>query len=363
MAVWNWILHVWKYLSIGFDTVRQKCAKISWSSVFYPKSETKKETLGEYLRNKIYGDGNCDLHDILREHSKTSLSHRHLKVNERRRIIEITERFHKNLKKLEIGSSIVGYLQIIDDTFFKNLPKDPVWTRIQKAFEEARRKDDVKLVIYAYTLSQMFTTCLNAHFAANAHHFLQLYCTVQNCPILSRTQEYIDAFSIILTHPDLDPYVITNITVYRCACLPEREFIDAYRKNDTILTTTLLSTSISKDVAQRFLLGASDISLAVLWIFNLNDTNQRSALSISSISQYEDEEEILILRYIPFIITSVVKQDGAMTEIYLTQCSEDISDLNQPTTNMIHSFPMDDSGSELELTEYDHNDQPVFSIT
>ncbi|CAF1518308.1 unnamed protein product [Adineta ricciae] len=101
----------------------------------------------------------------------------------------------------------------------------------------------------------------------------------------------------------------------------------------------------------------------VLWVFNLNDTNQRSALSISSISQHEDEEEILILRYIPFIITSVVKQDGGMTEIYLTQYSEDISQLNQPTTNMIHSFPMDDSGSELELTEYDHNDQPLLSIT
>ncbi|CAF1063228.1 unnamed protein product [Adineta ricciae] len=361
MVVWNWILRVWQYLSIGFDTVRQKCAKISWSSVFYPKSENKKDTIGEYLRKKIYEGGNCDLHDILREHSKTSLSHRHLKIDERRRIIEITERFHKNLKKLERGSSIVDYLRIIDETFFKNLPKDPVWTRIREAFREAREKDDVKLVIRAYTLSQMFSACLNAHFAANVHHFLQLYCTVYNCPILSRTQEYIDAFSIILTHPDLDPYVITNKTVYRGACLPKREFIDAYQKNDTILTTTLLSTSVIKDAAELFFVGAPDISLAVLWIFNLNGTNRRSALSISSMSV--DEDEVLILRYIPFIITSVVKQPGKATEIYLTQCSEDISDLNQPTTNMIHSFPMDDSGSELEFIEYDHNDQTLFSTT
>ncbi|CAF1409243.1 unnamed protein product [Adineta ricciae] len=363
MAVWSWILRVWEYLSIGFDAVRQKCAKISWSSAFYPKSENKKDTIGEYLRKKIYHEGDFDLHDILREHSKTSLSHRHLKIDERRRIIEITERFHKNLKKLERGSSIVDYLRIIDETFFKNLPKDPVWTRIQEAFREAREKDDVKLVIRAYTASQMFSTCLNAHFAANAHHFLQLYCTVQNCPILSRTQEYIDAFSIILTHPDLDPYVITDITVYRCACLPKREFIDAYQKNDTILTTTLLSTSVTKDAAEVFFVDAPHISLAVLWVFNLNDTNRRSALSIGNLSHIADEEEVLILRYVPFIITSVVKQQGKATEIHLTQCSEDISDLNQPTTNIIHSFPMDDSGSELELTEYDHNDQTVFSIT
>ena len=84
---------------------------------------------------------------------------------------------------------------------------------MREILEEAREKNSPELVIKAYTYEQNFTRCLNNHLAANSHHFLKLYCTIQNCPILNRTQEYTEAFTTILTHPKLDQYFVSHRTV------------------------------------------------------------------------------------------------------------------------------------------------------
>ncbi|CAF3002549.1 unnamed protein product [Rotaria sp. Silwood2] len=222
---------------------------------------------------------------------------------------------------------------------------------MRKLFREARENDDPELVIKAYSSQQAFTVCLNKHSAANSNHFLTRYCTMLNCPVLDRTQEYTEAFTNILYHPKLDDYLVRKKKVYRGAVLDDKKLIEDYKVGATILTTTFLSASKDPYVAFRFCLNGSTDGIAMLCTYNIKNIQRRSALDIELISLYPDEKEVLILRYVPFTITSIRKtEDGRRIDISLDECSEEILESNRSELNNGSSIETYDCRIEFAST-------------
>jgi hypothetical protein len=144
-----------------------------------------------------------------------------------------------------------------------------------------------------------------------------------NCPILAQTQEYTEAFTKILFHPKLEIFLVRKGTVYRGMSLTNKKLVDNYTEGATIITTTLLSTSTDPEVAEFFLASAPEDAISVFCIYNINNTNRRTALDLSNVSVYRNEKEILILRYVPFTIKSVERIDGdRRMEICFDECEE-----------------------------------------
>lgn len=361
MSLFQWFLTLWNHLLRALYLFVRSCADSSWTPLAYDTDKKSNLKIGEELRQKIYCTGNCDLHDILRITAKTSWPEWQLKIHESHKTIEITEQLYKNLKKLDSSSSIAEHIRIIEETFLQFMPDNNTWDAVRKILEEAREKNSPELVIKAYTYKQDFTRCLNHHLAANSHHFLKLYCTIQNCPILSRTQEYTEAFTTILTHPKLDQYFVSHRTVYRGAVLDDEKFIESCQVGNTILTTTLLSTSVDRSVALRYCARASKNSLSVLWIFEIKDDHRCSALNIETLSKFSDEKEVLILRYVPFTITSIQRDEDQRINIYLTQFTREVATPSPSTTNNDTSFPLGDNQYEPEPSNFELTEFPMYS--
>ena len=353
MALWQWILRLWSQLSNQPSVLSRNSVNTSGTLLTNQETVTpKKLSLGESLRKKIYCTENCDLHDILREKIKIDWPEWQLKIDDSHKTIEISERFQRNLKNLNASSNIQYLIRIIDDTFLQYLPDEKVWNSVREMFQRALEENSPELVVKAYTSEQSFTRCLNIHLAANSHHFLKLFCTIQNCPILSRTQDYTEAFSTILTHPKLDRYGIKNTTLYRGAVRPDGKILDSYQLGATILTTSLISTSVDRNVALIFCDSPYDDSFPILWIYTIHGTHRRSALSVETLAKHPDEREVIILRYVPFKVTSVIKEDGRRTDIYLTECSESATEFNRSTTIIDTGVPLSDCQNELELCDF-----------
>ena len=162
-----------------------------------------------------------------------------------------------------------------------------------------------------------------------------------------------DALTAIFNHPQLDKYFVGNVTLYRGACLDDRELIDNYEIGDTILTTTFLSTSWDRSVALAFCGDASEKSFPVLWTYKIDSARRRSAINIRTLSIHPDEQEVLILRYVPFTIVSIDKHNDGRTDIYLAQCPEQVTESNQSMTNNNIAFQLDACRTEHESATID----------
>jgi hypothetical protein len=177
---------------------------------------------------------------------------------------------------------------------------------LHRIFGKARKENDPKTVIIAYTLLQRFNTHLHKHSAASTYHSLKLYCTVLNCPILAETHQYTEAFTNILFHPKLkDLLVNTNMTVYCGVTVKDDTLVDDYREGAIIITTTFLSTSESREVAEFY----APNEISIIFTYHIHGTCRRTALRIKELSQFPYEEEVLILRYVPFKVTSITRME------------------------------------------------------
>jgi hypothetical protein len=305
MIVWKWLLTVWR-----------------WFVTVLHESGVNK------LRTVIDQVGVYDLHDILRRRIIVEWCEWHLNINENDKAIEIAEKFHHDFAKLELSSSIAGQIDTIEETFLKFMPTDDKkWDEIRKIFKEARYKNSPILIIKAYTLDQRFSERLNKHSAVNTYHALKLYCTLLNCPILAQTQEYTEAFTRILFHPKLKEFLVRNRTVYRGIVLEDKKLVENYKKGATIITTTFLSTSNDREVAESFCAASPGNTISIFCTYNINITDRHTALDLrkilGEIGIFKDEEEILILRYVPFTIKSVdIMDDGRRMEICFDECKE-----------------------------------------
>ncbi|CAF1387999.1 unnamed protein product [Adineta steineri] len=275
------------------------------------------------LRQEIDKLGIYDLHNILSQQKKVEWCEWHLNIDENDHAIKIVDEFRKNFKHLKLSSSIIDQVDTIGETFLNFMPKDFHWNTIRDYFRVAREQDSPVAIIRAYTYSKNFSQHLNKHSAVNTYHALKLYCTLLNCPILAQTQEYTEAFTRILFHPKLIQYLVRQETVYRGIVLEDKKLIDNYNEGATIITTTFLSTSTNPDVANCFSDPGPQNAISVFCIYNINNINRHTALDLRNLSVYQNEDEILILRYVPFIIKSIERMDdGRRMTICFDECKE-----------------------------------------
>jgi hypothetical protein len=286
-------------------------------------SETSRESDLEKLRREIENLGVYDLHDLLRQQNRIEWCEWHLNIDENDNAIKIAKNFHQDFKKLKSSSSIIDQIDTIEETFLKFMPIDNDWNGIRSYFKQAQKDDDPLLIIKAYTLAQQLSRRINTHSAVNTYHTLKLYCTLLNCPILAQTQEYTEAITRILFHPKLDNRLVRRGTVYRGIALEDKKLVANYKEGATIITTTFLSTSPNPRVAECFNETFHENAISIFCIYNINNTTRHTALNVTDLSVYTDEEEILILRYVPFTIRSVKRMaDGRRMEICFDECED-----------------------------------------
>jgi hypothetical protein len=316
MALWNSLLVVWGWFVTIFNNLARK-------NISKSMSERLCDSDLEKLQREINNLGVYDLHDVLRWRKRLEWCEWHLSINENHKAIEIAKNFHQDFKKLKSSSSIAREIDTIEEGFLKFMPADDKWNKIRKDLNDARKENNPKLVIRAYTVDQRFTERLNKHCAVNTYHALRLYCTLLNCPILAQTQEYTEAFTKILFHPKLHEHLVRKRTVYRGIVLEDKKLIDNYKEGARIITTTFLSTSTSREVANSFSTATGNGTTAHC-TYEIDNTTRHTALDITNLSAYPHEEEILILRYVPFTIKSVERtDDDREMKICFVECQEE----------------------------------------
>ncbi|CAF1080043.1 unnamed protein product [Rotaria sp. Silwood1] len=288
-------------------------------------SNTSSESNWKNLRMEIYSVGVYDLHNVLRRRNILDWCEWHLTIDENDNAIKIAKEFHQEFEKSRLSSNLAGKIDTIEKTFLNFMPHDNDWNKIRKCFQDVRQEDSPLPIIKAYTLAQDLTVRLNKHSAVNTYHALKLYCTLLNCPILAQTQEYTEAITSLFFHPKLDEFLVRNITVHRGIFLKDKKLIADYSQGATIITTTFLSTTTDPVVAECFCAVPPEdmISISVFCTYNINNTHRRTALRLKEATNFEDEQEVLILRYIPFTIKSIERtNDGRKIRICFDECKD-----------------------------------------
>ncbi|CAF3353463.1 unnamed protein product [Rotaria socialis] len=200
-----------------------------------------------------------------------------------------------------------GYLDHLSPAKHRDIGKV-----IDENFKNASESNDPTFVLRAYSQSSEFTKQINGDMAKNTYHELTLYCTPLNCNVLARTQDGIQAFITILFHPRLDEQLcINNMTVYRGFAIDSDSVLKGYETGAIIITATFLSTSKDLEVAAIFRDSGEDSTkpnqIFLLCTYKIHHY-RRTALNMAGISQYPEENEVLIYPYVPFRILSYIKK-------------------------------------------------------
>jgi hypothetical protein len=132
----------------------------------------------------------------------------HLNIGENDNAIKTAEKFHQDFKNPKLSQRIVDKIDTIEETFLEFHLSKTEWDKLKHYFQLAKDTECPLPIIEAYTNSQEFTSRINKDSAANTYHALKLYCTLLNCPILARTQEYTEAMTSIFFHPKLDEFLV-----------------------------------------------------------------------------------------------------------------------------------------------------------
>lgn len=303
MAMQRQLLLAWNWLIASLRNV------VNSINATFTSNESSIETLRTQI---VCADDYYNPHDILGENNKVKWPEWQMKIDENDKVMAIVESFHDGFKKMTVSTSIVGRIRIIQETLLKFIDENNQdWQPIKDSFKIALETDDPLLIIKAYTFQKAFSRCLNQHSAANTYHLLKLYCTLLNCPVLARTQEYTEAFTEILFHPKLNEYLVQNKKVYRGIVIKDRKFIENCNVGAIIITTTFLSTSLDLEVAAIFATPnpKDEDGLSLLCEYNIRGVSRRVALDIQLLSKFPDEQEVLLLRFIPFKITTFEQSD------------------------------------------------------
>lgn len=206
---------------------------------------------------------------------------------------------------------------------------------IRNCFKDALDNSDPTHIVRAYTRQQKFSKLLNSDMARNVIHDLHFACSKLSCICSYTTEDGTKAIASILLHCDqlLD---YPEGTVYR-GMYVRSDLIAKYNSGGCIITTTFLSTSLNKDIANIFS-SYDDVQkqldtyeegyASFLCIYRIKNYNnkKRTAINIIEYSHHPDEEEILILPYSAFLIkkrTTIPIERGERIEIELEECSDD----------------------------------------
>jgi hypothetical protein len=205
-----------------------------------------------------------------------------------------------------------GYLDNI-----RSAKRQEILKEIGSDFKAASEQNNPTLVLHAYSRSKEFTTQMNSGMAENTYHELNFYCTPLNCNVLARTQDGIQVFIAILFHPRLNEQLRTgDQTVYRGTAVDSENVLKGYELGAEIITTTFLSTSKERTVAEFFMDAATEPAkpnqILLLCTYKLHNY-RHTAVDMLGISQFPDEEEVLIYPYVSFRIFSYVKKTNEQT--------------------------------------------------
>jgi hypothetical protein len=156
--------------------------------------------------------------------------------------------------------------------------------------------------------------------ARNVIHDLKNGCSKFSCDCLYSTEDGTKSItSILLQHPNFKKFIFQG-EVYRGMVL-HKDALRHYKVGSCIITTTFLATSKNPTVARCFCdiekVSIRDDDHSFFCIFQIVNDN-RTALDISSISEYEDEDEVLIMPYSAFFITKI-EEDQEITNIFLKE--------------------------------------------
>ncbi|CAF4132949.1 unnamed protein product [Rotaria sordida] len=193
-------------------------------------------------------------------------------------------------------------------------------SRIHDYFKRALLLQEPYYIITSYTICQNFSELLNKDMARNVIHDLKNGCSKFSCDCLYSTEDGTKSITNILLHHQKFQEFSFQGEVYRGIVVPKNA-LDHYKVNSCIITTTLLSTSRNPDVAKIFCDKGPEnpTKHSFFCIYEICNDN-RTALNISKISEFEDEDEVVILPYSAFLITKI-EQGQEITNIYLKEQS------------------------------------------
>ncbi|CAF2995462.1 unnamed protein product [Rotaria sp. Silwood2] len=179
---------------------------------------------------------------------------------------------------------------------------------IQNSFKKAGDEDNPFYILYAYTMCRNFSTILNNDLARIIIHNLTNSCSRFCCDCLYSTEDGTKSIvTILLYHPQFEHLNFVG-DVYRGFVIKKWR-LSHYTEGSCIITTTFLSTSKNRKIAE-FFSGQDDTSLhtddiSILCIYKINNKD-RTALYIAEYSKFQEEEEVLILPYSSFKIMKIV---------------------------------------------------------
>jgi hypothetical protein len=203
--------------------------------------------------------------------------------------------FKKQLLKRIERQAKEDFENLIDE-FFKERPDTSETFR--KEFEEYKRSNNTKSLLKIYTYATNFCKVLQKKTSA--------YTTL-----------------IYLRPNELSERTFTEGNTYRGALISRRD-IEAYKwasscKNYLLETRTFQSTSKNKEVAEiyRKTQPTSD-ELVVLFIYIFPEKCD-TAIDIHDLSQFSDEEEVLVLPFTLFKVSKIIENCATGgCEIFLT---------------------------------------------
>ena len=190
--------------------------------------------------------------------------------------------------------------------------------RIRDYFKRAYLQGKLDYIITAYTICQNFSKILNTDMARNVVHDVKNGCSKFSCNYLYSTEDGTKSIAtILLYHPYFDKLSFKG-RVYRGIVMP-KDALDRYKVNVCIITTTFLSTSKNPVVAKNFCNnGQPDRTKHSFFCIYEIASDDRTALDISTISEFTLEDEVLILPYSTFLITNI-DEGQETTNIYLKE--------------------------------------------
>ena len=183
--------------------------------------------------------------------------------------------------------------------------------KIEYSLEKARRTQDPKWLIQAYSAELSFCHAINKILALDILRW-------------SREPSVLEKFSsfvgVLLHHDTLTKYRYTG-KCYRGMKLSTEDFEENYKIGQNLLVKPFISTSKCRHISEKFATGSSISSrpLSVLCIFTIPDRTRsyddNVALDISSISEYPWEEEVLILPFTSLEVRSINHLPSGLIEI------------------------------------------------
>lgn len=234
---------------------------------------------------------------------------------------------HEHMKRWITKVPLKKLLEEIRDNYIGKLvfPNPETQTDIKTQVEYGIEENNPMPLAIVYTGASGFCTRLNTDLAklGSDFRFISTRLDYPDNEPPKDLGQYIYA-SLLINHTIFRPYRHASKTFRGMTVTPED--LAVYAPSKIVITRSFLSTSKQRPVAE-FYLGLTDIIKfpPIICIYNI--LNHQSSLCLESFSNFPEEEEVLIVPFIAFEITTVTEitfkwggKDYPMKQIELVEC-------------------------------------------